>query len=210
MIARFRACWVTQAESGRLVAPATWTRRGGELDEEQDVERLQEHGLHREEVARQHSPTLRSEELAPGRTGPPRRRSEPGMAKDPADGARPEPDAELAELALDPDASPPRVLPGEANDQIVASRVDGRPARPSPTVGPLPPDQLAVPAKERLRRNHERGPAVPGDRPARRGEERPVTVLEVRAADRAAEHPHLMPEDRVLELELRHAPSSGQ
>jgi hypothetical protein len=26
VVARFRACWVTQAESGRLVAPATWTR----------------------------------------------------------------------------------------------------------------------------------------------------------------------------------------
>ncbi len=26
VIERFRACWVTQAESGRLVVPATWTR----------------------------------------------------------------------------------------------------------------------------------------------------------------------------------------
>src|SRR6266540_717209 len=47
----------------------------GELDEEQDVEGLQEHGLDGEEVARQHSPALCSQELAPGRTSPTRRRS---------------------------------------------------------------------------------------------------------------------------------------
>jgi len=47
----------------------------GELDEEQDVEGVQEHGLDGEEVARQHSPALCSQELAPGPTGPTRRRS---------------------------------------------------------------------------------------------------------------------------------------
>jgi hypothetical protein len=48
----------------------------GELDEEQDVEGLQEHGLDGEEVARQHSPALCLQELAPGWTGSTRRRSE--------------------------------------------------------------------------------------------------------------------------------------
>src|ERR687898_896648 len=41
----------------------------GDLDEEQDVQRLQQHGLYREEVARQHSPALCPKELAPCRTG---------------------------------------------------------------------------------------------------------------------------------------------
>src|SRR6266511_2617322 len=81
-------------------------------------------------------------------------------------------------------------------------------ARASPAVRPLPPDQLPVPAKERLGRHHERRPPVSGKRPTRGGEERPVPVAKVRTRDRAAEHPHLVPEDCVLELELRHAPSS--
>jgi hypothetical protein len=46
-----------------------------------------------------------------------------------------------------------------------------------PTVGPLPSDELAVPSKERLGRDHERGPTVSGECPTRRCEERPVPVF---------------------------------
>ncbi len=60
---------------------------GRKVNEEQDVERLQEHRLDREEVARQRSPPLRSEELGPGRAGPPRRRPQAGAAKDQLRGA---------------------------------------------------------------------------------------------------------------------------
>ncbi len=77
-------------------------------------------------------------------------------------------------------------------------------------VGPLPPNELAVPAKERLRSDHERGPPVPGERPARRGEERPIPVAKFRPADRASQHPHLVAEHGVLELQLRHARLSGE
>jgi hypothetical protein len=58
--------------------------------------------------------------------------------------------------------------------------------------------------------HHERGPTVPGEGPARRGEEPPVAVLELGAPNGAAEHPHLVAEHGVLELELRHAPTSGE
>jgi hypothetical protein len=102
---------------------ADWSnsRRGPpcrELDEEQDVEGLQEHGLQGEEVACDHSPPLCSQELGPGRARPPRRRPQAGTPKDPTDGARAYSDPELAKLALDPDAAPPRVLPTEACDQL--------------------------------------------------------------------------------------------
>lgn len=77
-------------------------------------------------------------------------------------------------------------------------------------VGPLPLDELAVPPEHRLRRDHERGPAVVRERPARRGEERAVPVAQLGASDRPAQHLHLVTEHGVLELELRDAPRSGQ
>src|SRR6266536_313084 len=155
---------------------------GRELDEEQDIERLQEHRLDREEVAREHSPALCSEELAPGRTGSTRRGPEAGATQDPPDGARSDLDPQLAEFALDSHASPSGVLPAETDDEIGRLGIEGRPTGASPMVGPLPADEFAVPAEEGLGRDHERGPPVPAERPARRGEERPVSVFELRAA----------------------------
>jgi hypothetical protein len=35
-----RACWATHAPVGWVVTPTTWTRRGGEFQEEQDVDPL--------------------------------------------------------------------------------------------------------------------------------------------------------------------------
>ena len=86
----------------------------------------------------------------------------------------------------------------------------GRSAWPSPMVGPFPPHELTMPVKEGLRRDHERGPTIAGQRPARRGEERPIVVFEVGAAHRTAKNSYLVAKDGVLELELRHAPTSGE
>jgi hypothetical protein len=58
-----------------------------------------------------------------------------------------------------------------------------------------------VPAKQRLGRDHERGPSIAAKGPARR-EERPIAVAKLRAPDRPAEDLHLMTEEGVLELEL--------
>jgi len=183
---------------------------GRELDEEQDVERLQEHRLDREEVACDDSSALCSQELAPGRTGSTRRGPEAGATQDPPDGARSDPDPQLAEFALDSHASPSGVLPAETDDEIGRLGIEGRPTGASPMVGPLPPYEFAVPAEEGLGRDHERGPTVPAERPTRRGEERPVSVFELRAARRTAKHPYLVTKGSVFELELRHAPLSGE
>jgi hypothetical protein len=67
-----------------------------------------------------------------------------------------------------------------------------------------------VPPKERLGRDHERGPPIPGKGSARRGEERPIPVFELRTADRTAEHPDLVAQHGILQLELRHAATSGE
>src|SRR5918995_6529800 len=170
-IDRFRACWVTHTESGRLVYAGVVDSSRGDLDEEQDVQRLQQHGLYREEVVRQHSPALCPQELAPCRTGAAWCRPQAGAAQDPPDGTRPGADPELAELALDPDATPPGILPAETRDEIDRLAVKRRPTRSSPTVSPLAPDELAMPPKERPRRDHEPRPIGPATAPGspRRG-----------------------------------------
>jgi len=142
---------------------------GRELDEEQDVEGLQEHSLDREEVAGQHSPPLRSQELGPGETRPARRGPEASSAQDPPNRARTDPISELAELSLDSHASPSRVLPPEAGDEVDGLGIDRRSPRSSSTVGPLPPHELAVPAEESLGRDHERDPTLTREGAARRG-----------------------------------------
>jgi hypothetical protein len=121
-----------------------------------------------------------------------------------------DPDPELAEFALDPYATPPRVLPAETDDEIGRVGIERGSTRTSPTVGPLPLDKLAMPAKQRLRRDHERCPAVPGECSARRREERPIPIAKLRAADRPSEHLHLVAQDGVLELKLGNAPMSGE
>ena len=112
------------------------------------------------------------------------------------------PDTELAELALDPHAPPPRVLPPKTEDEVRDLTIQWRPARASSPVGPLTSNELAVPAKQRLGRDHERGRSVAAKGPARRREERPVPVAKLRAPDRPAEDLHLVAENGVLELEL--------
>jgi len=88
-----------------------------ELDEEQDVQRLQPDRLNCEEVGGEDAASLGSQELRPGRPLTAWGRPEPVGMQDPPDGRRPDPDSDLAELALDPDVAPRRVLPGEAQDK---------------------------------------------------------------------------------------------
>ena len=94
-----------------------------------------------------------------------------GRSGDPDRGGR-HGDAELGELSLDPEVTPSRVLPSQPKDQVSDLGIKRRPARSTcRAVGPLPSDQLAVPAKKRLRCDKERGPSVPGKGPARRDEQ---------------------------------------
>ncbi len=67
-----------------------------------------------------------------------------------------------------------------------------------------------MPAKERLRRDHERRPSIPRKSTACRGEKRPVPVIQIGAADRPPEDLHLVTKDGVLELELGEPPASGE
>ncbi len=90
--------------------------------------------------------------------------------------------------------------------EISDPRIERRTTGASSTVGPFASDELAVPPKQRLGCDHERGPSVPGEGTTRRREERPIAVLQFRAPNGPPENFHLMAENGVLELELGHAP----
>jgi len=120
--ARFRACWVTQVESGCAVEGLRWIRRHPELDEHEDAKGAQPGGLDGEEVARDDVLRLGPQELAPGWTGPSRGWTEPDGPEQGPDRRRADADPELAQLALDPDAPPAWVLLGEPQDNSVRAR----------------------------------------------------------------------------------------
>src|SRR5450759_2409039 len=160
-----------------------------QLDEHEDVQCSEPGGLYREEVARDDAIRLRPEELGPGRPAAPRRGTEPGDPEQGADRRCADSDPELAELALDPDAAPARVLPGQPEDERTDAGIDRRPARATgPAVGPLPLHQLAVPAEEGRRGDEEGDPAVTRDRTTRRREQDPVDGPELRSARRPLQH----------------------
>src|SRR5207248_10879065 len=81
-------------------------------------------------------------------------------------------------------------------------RIEGRTARPpSPPVGPLPPDQLAVPPQERLGLDEEHTPPVSANGAARCRKHDPVESAQSERSPLPAKHPNLVPEHGVLELQ---------
>ena len=94
------------------------------------------------------------------------------MTQDPANRAGRDLEAELAELALEAEIAPARVLRGQLADQLPALFADrGSTAAGTTCEGrPLPSDQLAVPAEHRFRLDQQGGPRGPWE-PARQGGE---------------------------------------
>jgi hypothetical protein len=145
---------------------------GVKIDEEQDVESLQPDRLHGEEVGGEDAMCLGPQELRPGGTLAPRSGTEAVSTKNPSDGRRAHPDADLPQFSLDPEVTPPRVLPGEAEHECPDVWIDRRTSRLARgAVGPLPPDEFAVPPEQRLGRDEEGGPPVPRKDVSRGGEE---------------------------------------
>jgi hypothetical protein len=111
--------------------------------------------------------------------------------------------AELEEFALDPAIAPPRVLLGHADDQlltvgVLAGLVAGWPAS---VECPLPADQAAVPAQQRLRADQEGPPGRTGQETTEGGEDQPVAVPEARSTELALKDAELMAEGENLDLE---------
>jgi len=114
-------------------------------------------------------------------------------------------------FSLDPEVTPPRVLPGEAEHECPDVWIDRRTSRLARgAVGPLPPDEFAVPPEQRLGRDEERGRPVPRKDVSRGGEEDAIEGAEPRPPDLTAQDFQLVPKHRVLDLRHLSALGAGE
>jgi hypothetical protein len=90
---------------------------GAVLDEHQDVQSLQQHGVHVEEVDGEDPGGLGVQELPPGRARAARRRIDARGAQDLPDRGLRDGHAEFRQFAVDPAVSPPRILLRQPDDK---------------------------------------------------------------------------------------------
>ncbi len=175
---------------------------GGQFDHEQDVEPLEEDGVHAQEVRGQDAGRLCSQEFSP-RGSTSRSRPEAMAAQDTADRGGRDPDTKLSQLTLDAHAPPAPVLRAEPDDKGDNVGIKRRTTRTA-LLPPSPPLALAclpVPAQQGLGGDEERLPPGPGQQSAQGSEQaaigRPVpqTFMEL-----AFEDLHLMAEHQDLDV----------
>ena len=130
-----------------------------QLDEEQHIQPPQRDRVNSEEVTRQDSRGLLTEERPPGGGGPPRCRIQAVAVQRGADRGCRDSHAEMHQFALDALVAPARVLCGEADDQLLDSLVELWPPLANTRVGPRARHEAPVPAQQRLRGDEEAGPA---------------------------------------------------
>jgi hypothetical protein len=132
-------------------------------------------------------------------------------AEDAPDRRRAQPDAQLAELALDAHTTPAAVLPAEAHDQLHQLPAHGwaaRAALASPR-SPLAPSGFSVPTEQRPGRHEEGSPPFPRKEPAEGGQERPVDwAVPNPTMELALKDAHLVAQDNQLDV-LVHVAAAG-
>ena len=141
-----------------------------------------------------------ADELGPGALAAPRRRRQAMAAQHSANGQVGATMAQLQQLTLDPAIAPARILPGQAQDQLVEltgpSSIGVR--RTASISRPLTTDQLTMPAEEGLRADEQSGPDWARQNPAQGGEQEAVGGLPASAADLVFENPELLTEGQHL------------
>src|SRR6266542_2355444 len=115
--------------------------------------------------------------------------------------------AKTLELADDPLVSPVRVLPRETQDQLAERALERRSPRRPVRVCPPTGDELAVPAKQRLRLERERRPRRPGKRAAQRRQQRTIRSCQPRPRPLSAEDGQFMTEHQDLQFERATLPA---
>jgi hypothetical protein len=100
---------------------------GAMLDEHHDIQPVEQHGVHVQEIDCEDPGGLGMEELPPGRACPAGRRIDARGVQDLPHRGRRDCHAELGQLAVDPAVSPQRILCGQANGEACdAGAVGGR------------------------------------------------------------------------------------
>jgi hypothetical protein len=172
------------------------------LDEHQDIQPFQQHGIHVQEAGRDHPGGLGGKELPPGRARAARCRIDARGTEDFPDGGWRNRHAELGQLAVDPPVSPQRVLlrqaDGEAGDAAACRRAAGLAAL---LVSYFPAASLRYQASSVTGVTGEHlGPAPARDELRQRGESCPVGWLVPHPAGMPAQHHVLMPEHQQLSI----------
>src|SRR5919202_453321 len=108
--------------------------------------------------------------------------------------------AELVQFAPNALVAPGGVLPGQTRDQLAHAGGErwSTETPPLPEGGPLPADQLAVPAEQRLRPDGEAPPLSSGDAAAERRPQQSIPGPPLRPLGLPAQHTELVPEGQQL------------
>ena len=112
----------------------------GVLDDEERVQPVLGDRVDVEQVAGEDRLGLRSEELRPGRSGPPRRGVDAGGVQDLPDGGGADLVAEAGEFAVDASVPPVGILGGQADDEGAEAGGDGWSTGPDGLGGPAAGD----------------------------------------------------------------------
>src|ERR1039458_5089403 len=96
--------------------------------------------------------------------------------------------------------SPTRVLAREPDDERLEFCVEGGANRTATRVGPVAPDQPAMPVQQGARRDDERRPRRSRQRPAQRGEQRAISIARLWPSELAARDRELMTQHKDLHL----------
>jgi hypothetical protein len=148
-MSRLGACWATHSAAGCAVTPGTWTRRLATSSTNSTYSRCRNTVSTVKQVHRQEAVGLGAEELPPGQRRPLGRRFDAGPMQDGPDGAGPDLVAEAAQLTVDATVAPGRVLPGQPQHQIADLQCHAWTTTPV-WVAPAAPNQIAMPAQQRL------------------------------------------------------------
>ncbi len=173
---------------------------GAVLDEEQHVQALQEYGIDVEEVDRQDRLRLGVRERPPGLPGPSGRGVNACVFEDLPHCRRGQPAPEPGQLTVDAPVSPARVVPGHLQYQHPYRLRSPGPAGSTARIGPVPPDEVGVPAQQGTRGDDQAQLAelAAGQQPGQRSQDRPVGPGQPRGLHLALEHGDLMTQDEDL------------
>jgi len=182
--------------------PADVHPAGAVFDEYQDIDALQQHGVHVQEVDREDPGCLGVQELPPGRARTARRRIDARGVQDLPHCGRRDRNAELGELTVDAAVSPQRILPRQANGKVSDAPDCGGPTGLASLARVvLARGQLAVSGQQRRGRDRkDLTPAPARYEPCQRSEPGPVSGLVPRPADVAAQHRVLVAQNQQLRV----------
>ena len=169
------------------------------FDDEQHIQPAQQHRVHMEEVHRQNSFGLGSEELLPRRPRSTRRRVHSPILEDLPHCRRRNRVSQPDEFAVDSPVTPQRVVPGHLQHQPADHHNSPWPPRPTP-VRPPTSHQRRMPPQNRARRNDQPQPTPIRHKPHQHRRQRAISPRHTRLRHLTPKHSDLMTQHQDLRI----------